>query len=64
MKVRLTIMTENETPVDVLDKYDNPEEKIKKTWDAVLALVTLNAPQGEEAYVEKVEIVREEKPDA
>lgn len=58
MKIRLTIMTENDKPVDVLGK--NPEEKIKRAWDAVLTMIALMSEDNENAYVERVEVVRGE----
>lgn len=53
MKVRVTIMTENDKPVSVLG--ENPEEKIKRGWELVLAL--LNTRSEDKATLEKVEIV-------
>lgn len=58
MKIRLTIMTENDKPVENLG--DNPEEKIKKAWDALLTIITLMSENNENAYVERVEVVRGE----
>ena len=58
MKIRLTIMTENDKPVENLG--DNPEEKIKKAWDALLLMVALMSENNENAYVERVEVVRGE----
>ena len=56
MKIRLTIMTENDKPVENLG--DNPEEKIKKAWDALLTMITLMSESNENAYVERVEVIR------
>lgn len=39
MKIRLTIMTENDKPVENLG--DNPEEKIKKAWDILLSMMAM-----------------------
>ena len=58
MKIRLTIMTENDKPVENLG--DNPEEKIKKAWNALLTMVTLMSADNEDAYVEYVEVVKDE----
>ena len=58
MKIRLTIMTENDKPVENLG--DNPEEKIKKAWDVLLTMITLMSENNENAYVERVEVVRGE----
>ena len=53
MKVRVTILTENDKPVSALG--DNPEEKAKRAWELILAL--LNAAGEDRATLEKVEIV-------
>lgn len=58
MKIRLTIMTENDKPVENLG--DNPEEKIKKAWDVFLMMISLMSEENENAYVERVEVVRGE----
>lgn len=53
MKVRVTIMTENDKPISVLG--ENPEEKAKRGWELVLAL--LNTQSEDKATLESVEIV-------
>lgn len=53
MKVRVTIMTENDKPVSVLG--ENSEEAARKAWELVLAL--LNAQSEDRATLERVEIV-------
>ena len=58
MKIRLTIMTENDKPVESLGK--NPEEKIKRVWDVLLTMISLMSEENEDAYVEHVEVVRGE----
>lgn len=58
MKIRLTIMTENDKLVENLG--DNPEEKIKKAWDVLLTMISLMSEENENAYVERVEVVRGE----
>lgn len=58
MKIRLTIMTENDKPVENLG--DNPEEKIRKAWDVLLSMIALMSDNNENAYVERVEVVRGE----
>lgn len=57
MKVRLTIMTENDKPL----KDGITEEKIKNVWQAVLDLLNLatSSDPSEKATVEKAEIVSE-----
>jgi hypothetical protein len=58
MKIRLTIMTENDKPVELLG--DNPEEKIKRVWDALLTMMSMASENNDDAYVESVEVVRGE----
>ena len=58
MKIRLTIMTENDKPVENLG--NNPEEKIKKVWDTILNLISAMSESSDTAYVERVEVVRSE----
>lgn len=58
MKIRLTIMTESDKPVENLG--DNPEERIKKGWDALLTMISLMSANNDNAYVEHVEVVRDE----
>lgn len=58
MRIRLTIITENNQPVEGLG--NNPEKKIKDAWNAVLRLMGLVGENDDSAYVENVEIVREE----
>ena len=54
MRIRVTLLTENNKPVSVLGK--NPEEKIKRAWELALTLIMTQTP-GETAIVEKVEVV-------
>lgn len=56
MKVRVTLMTENDKPVEVLG--EDAEEKVKKAWDMLVGL--LNRVSKDTAYVESVEILRGE----
>lgn len=53
MKVRVTLMTENDKPVS--DLGENPEEKIKRSWELVIAL--LNIQSEDSATLENIEIV-------
>lgn len=63
MKIKLTVMTENNVPVETLDEFGNmAEEEIKKAWNQALELLlAFGNERGDRAYVEKVEIVREEE---
>lgn len=58
MKIKLTVITENNKPVEVLG--ENPEEKIKGIWNTVLMLISAMAENDDDAYVENVEIMRGE----
>ena len=56
MKVRLTIMTENDKPL----ADDITEAKIKNAWQAIWdILVATSSDPSEKATVEKAEIVSE-----
>ena len=56
MKIRITLMTENDLPVSELG--DNPVEKIKAAWDSFLSSVLLFSDDpSENGYVEEIEIV-------
>lgn len=56
MKIRLTILTENDKPLT----DDISEEKVKNAWQAVLSLLMLTGSDpSEKATVEKAEIVSE-----
>ena len=59
MKIRLTIMTENDKPVENLG--ENPEEKIKKAWEILFTMMSLLSENNDTAYVERVEVVRGER---
>ena len=58
MKIKLTIITENNKPVELLG--ENPEEKIKRAWNAVLMFMAATSISDDDAYVENVEILRGE----
>lgn len=59
MKVRVTVMTENNVPVSELG--ENPERKIRDAWDAVIAC--LNLMSEDSIYVENIELVEAEQED-
>ena len=54
MKIRATLLMENDKPISALG--ENPEEKIRKAYEAILALAMLKNP-GDSAILEKIEIV-------
>lgn len=60
MKVRLTIMTENDVPaskvLDTLSK-DKVEQKITDAWNLVLKQLTLNSENNDRAFIEKCEFI-------
>lgn len=55
MKVRLTILTENDKP----RKPDLTEETVAKAWQFILDLFSAASEENEKATVEKVEFVEE-----
>lgn len=58
MKVRVTLITENDKPVSMLG--ENPEVAIKRAWDLVLAMLSLESKDpSDKAFVESVEIIGE-----
>lgn len=57
MKIRVTLMTENNVPVSELGEY--PERKIRHAWDALIGILALYQNSDEEIWVEKTEIVDE-----
>ena len=65
MKVRVTIMTENDIPAENLNtSLLKPEVVVKQAWDFILKQLAdfssdINE-RNEKAYVEKVEILRED----
>lgn len=52
-------MTENNKPVEVLG--EDAEEKIRDAWNIVLLSLAILSPNKDKAYVESVEILRDEK---
>lgn len=56
MKSRVVLYGENDVPLSTLG--ENPQEKAKTVWDAVVALLSLNT--NEVIRVESVEVWDEE----
>ena len=52
MKTRIVLYGENDKPISVLG--DNPQEKVKKVWDAVIALLAIHT--DDIMRVESVEV--------
>ena len=61
MKVRVTLMTENNVPIEKLGP--NPEAKIKEAWEFIMTVMNAdaiaNSENGDRGYVESVEIVED-----
>ena len=57
MKVRIVLVTENNSPVKNLGK--NPEKKVKDSWELLLKLAEVNSDNGDRGYVESVEILED-----
>lgn len=55
MKIRLTVLTENDAPIN--EKLT--EEMIIKTWQLVLDSICLFSGNGDKATVEKAEILED-----
>lgn len=64
MKVRVTLLTENNSPVEALG--ENPENRIKGAWELMLTMFMCYGKSmgvddnGDKVTVEKVEVVRDE----
>lgn len=57
MKIRITIMTENDKHID--EKYSKEliEQKTKDGWDFVLKAIAISSDKNETASVESCELV-------
>lgn len=55
MKVRVTILTENDKP----RKAEHTEEAVAKAWQFILDLFSVASEENEKATVEKVEFVED-----
>lgn len=55
MKVKVVLITENNSPVSALGP--DPEAKVKKGWDYLLSLVASDSENGDRGHVESVEIL-------
>lgn len=58
MKIRITIMTENDKHLD--EKYSKEfiEQKAKDGWDFVLKAMSLSSDKNETVFVENCELVQ------
>lgn len=60
MKSRVVLYGENDVPLSALG--ENPQEKAKKVWDAVIALLSLNTTNATDVIrVESVEVWDEDE---
>jgi len=57
MKVRVVLITENNSPAKNLGK--NGTEKIKTAWELLLGLAEVHSDNGDRGYVESVEILED-----
>lgn len=57
MKIRITLIAENNKPVSSLGK--NPEKVIEKAWNKMLIMLGAQGDNKDKGYVEAVEIVEE-----
>lgn len=57
MKVRVVLITENDSPAEKLGK--NATEKIKNAWELLLGLAEVHSDNGDRGYVESVEILED-----
>ncbi len=57
MKVRVVLVTENNSPVERLG--ENATEKVKASWELLLKLAEVNSDNGDRGYVESVEILED-----
>ena len=59
MKIRITLLTENDTPADVrFSSKEEAEKTVKKAWDIAIQLLMLQSNDpSEKASVESVDIL-------
>ena len=57
MKVRVTLMTENDSPIEELG--ENPQKKIENAWRQCCDILTTLCDNGDIATLEKIEIINE-----
>lgn len=58
MKVRITVLTENDKPLPPVDKRPT-EEQIVKAWQVIFDMMTLMGKSKDRATVEKAELIEE-----
>lgn len=57
MKIRLTVMTENDVPAKALG--ENGLEKARRVWETLFALLSLQADSTDTIRLEKIELVED-----
>lgn len=58
MKVRITVLTENDKPLPPVEERPT-EEQIVKAWQVIFDMMTLMGKSNERATVERVEFIEE-----
>lgn len=58
MKVRITVLTENDKPLPPVEKRPT-EEQIVKAWQAIFDVMTLLGKPDERATVESAEFIED-----
>ena len=58
MKVRITVLTENDKPLPPVGERPT-EEQIVKVWQFIFDMMTLNGNSNEKATVESAEFIEE-----
>lgn len=58
MKVRITVLTENDKPLPPVENRPT-KEQVVKVWQVIFDMLTLLAETNEKATVERVEFIEE-----
>lgn len=58
MKVRITVLTENDKPLPPVEKRPS-EEQVVKAWQVIFDIMALMGEPNEKATVESVEFIEE-----
>ena len=58
MKVRITVLTENDKPLPPVEKRPT-EEQIVKAWQVIFDMMTLMGESKDRATVERAELIEE-----
>ena len=55
MKIKVTLMTENDKHLDM--SKEDIEESAKQAWELACMVLNMNVPEGEKVSVEKCELI-------